>query len=224
MGPGLELSPHRNGAATIAIGLGEPFTLTLHTRAAPTPELRSIALIPPGTLHHLQAHGPMVFVYLDPLSDDLRRLREVDLDRLHDSFSRRADPEKVLGWGVDELCAALTVPALPAPDPRLAAVIRRLEVEPARYASVDDAAAETGLSSSRFQVLFGAAVGVPFRRYRLWRRMAFVLREASRGRSLTAAAHEAGFSSSAHLSSAFRAMCGISPSTLRKLGVQTDVA
>ncbi|MFN0301661.1 MAG: helix-turn-helix domain-containing protein [Burkholderiales bacterium] len=79
-----------------------------------------------------------------------------------------------------------------------------------------------GLSSSRFQHVFRDAVGVPFRRYRLWRRMAFVARALGRKTSLTEAAHQAGFSSSAHLSSSFRAMFGSSPSSLLTAGCRIE--
>jgi AraC-like DNA-binding protein len=71
-----------------------------------------------------------------------------------------------------------------------------------------------GLSSSRFQHLFKDNVGVSFRRFRLWARMRVAIRLALGGASLTQAAMEAGLSSSAHLSTAFKGMFGISPSQL----------
>lgn len=70
---------------------------------------------------------------------------------------------------------------------------------------------------------FDSAVGMPFRRYRLWRRMAVVMQAIAGGESLTAAAHGAGFASSAHLSSAFRAMFGLAPSELIGLGVEIEI-
>ena len=48
--------------------------------------------------------------------------------------------------------------------------------------------------------------------------MAAVARVIADGRSLTHAAHEAGFASSAHLSTAFRAMFGLAPSSLLAAG------
>jgi AraC-like DNA-binding protein len=49
------------------------------------------------------------------------------------------------------------------------------------------------------------------------------MRELSRGRSLTEAAYSAGFASSAHLSAAFKAMFGLAPSALVKLGASFDL-
>jgi AraC-like DNA-binding protein len=60
-------------------------------------------------------------------------------------------------------------------------------------------------------------VGVPFRRYRLWRRMAVAIGTLGQGETLTRAAHEAGFASSAHFSATFRTMFGMAPSTLLAL-------
>jgi AraC-like DNA-binding protein len=81
-------------------------------------------------------------------------------------------------------------------------------------------AATAGVSPSRFAHRFTAATGVPFRRYRTWCRMAAVARAASAGATLTRAALDAGFASSAHLSAAFRAMFGLSPT---QLGLGTPV-
>ncbi len=71
-----------------------------------------------------------------------------------------------------------------------------------------------GLSASRFRFLFRQAVGMPFRRYRLWKRMAIVMPALAAGDSLTMAAHGAGFASSAHLSAVFKDMFGLAPSDL----------
>jgi AraC-like DNA-binding protein len=54
--------------------------------------------------------------------------------------------------------------------------------------------------------------------------MAAVMRTIAAGGSLTEAAHAAGFSSSAHLSSTFRRMFGLRASDLLALGVAIDVS
>jgi AraC-like DNA-binding protein len=50
------------------------------------------------------------------------------------------------------------------------------------------------------------------------------MRAIAKGGNLTEAAHSAGFSSSAHLSSAFRQMFGLSPSSLLALGARIDLS
>lgn len=212
VGPGLDLAPHRNAAATVAIGLEAPFSLEILDGRSGGATLQTIALIPPRTLHHLLANGAMAFVYLDALSDDLAAIRSGDLDAAHARITRDA-------IDLASLSAALELPRRAAPDPRIAQVVRELDIRPDAFTSVRDAAQLAGLSPSRFQALFRAAVGMPFRRYRLWRRMALVLRAASGGTSLTTAAHDAGFASSAHLSAAFKEMFGLTPSALLSLDV-----
>lgn len=222
IGPGLDLAPHRNAAATVALALEAPFTLALPAGPGASPETRHAALIPPNTRHHLRAAGPMAFVYLDALSDDHRRLQAVDLAAAHARVARAG--AAIGAWTVDDLCAALGVPARAGADPRIATAVRRLDERPQDVPRIADAATLAGLSPSRFQALFVRAVGMPFRRYRLWRRMAVVMRAIAGDTSLTAAAYEAGFASSAHLSATFRDMFGLTPSGLVALGVRIEFA
>jgi AraC-like DNA-binding protein len=221
-GPGLGLAPHRNLAVTIALGLEQPFSLRF-LGDAPTTRWRRThaAVIPSGSLHHLRASGPMAFIYLDPLTDDHRRLTARSLVGAH------ARVREVLlqqpAAAVDDVCAVLGIPRRIIGDARIAKVVRELEAAPEDFQTIADAAAKAGLSPARFRALFQQHVGVPFRRYRLWRRMAVVARLVRDGASLTHAALAAGFSSSAHLSSTFLEMFGLSPSGLLVLDIQIDV-
>ncbi|MEO0981308.1 MAG: AraC family transcriptional regulator [Pseudomonadota bacterium] len=215
VGPSMNLAPHRNAAATIAVGIAAPFELAI---AGAPAQRREIALIPPGARHHLRGAGPMAFVYLDALSDDLRTLNQADLPAL-----RRRLQTWLEAPDAGALAAALQTPRPGAPDPRMAAIIQAMTWRPDRYPSAAAAAAEAGLSTSRFQKRFRAGASMPFRRYRLWRRMALVVRAVSAGGTLTDAAMEAGFASSAHLSAAFRAMFGVAPSDLFARGLQVQV-
>lgn len=52
--------------------------------------------------------------------------------------------------------------------------------------------------------------------------MALVMRALSAGETLTVAALDSGFSSSAHLSATFKAMFGLTPSSLAALGPHLD--
>jgi AraC-like DNA-binding protein len=71
----------------------------------------------------------------------------------------------------------------------------------------------------------GSDTGVPLRRYKLWIGMGAAMRAIARDDSLTTAALEAGFSSSAHFSAAFREMFGLEPSRFargRLLSIASD--
>jgi AraC-like DNA-binding protein len=223
IGPALALAPHRNVVTTVAIALQAPFRLQFLNGPLPVSEplLCRVALIPSGMRHHLSASGEMIFLYLDALSDDSAQLRTLDLVTAHARLMHEAG-EVVRASKVDALCAALGVPARTERDTRIADVVRRIDHCPQAFGSVGAAALEAGMSTSRFQVLFRQAVGVPFRRYRLWRRMAVVMQALSARESLTTAAFDAGFSSSAHLSAAFKDMFGLTPSDVVALAPSFD--
>ncbi len=215
IGPGLRLTPHRNAVATIAIGLESPFTLTLFD--PPSTREARMAVIAPGALHHLETRGAMAFLYLDALSDAYARLEP-----------RPGAADDILTLGpsatIADLWSAVGIPPRASPSALMATAVRAIDADPCAFPSVRDAARLCGLSTSRFQHAFRAATGMPFRRYRLWRRMALVSRALGAGQSLTTAAHDAGFSSSAHLSATFRTMFGISPSALRASGARIEVS
>ena len=94
---------------------------------------------------------------------------------------------------------------------RALAIVRQMEAPKIRLEEVADA---VFLSPSRFQHLFSEEVGLPFRRYVLWRKLARSLVEVGRGSTLSAAAHASGFSDSAHLTRTFYQMFGMSPTIM----------
>lgn len=99
-------------------------------------------------------------------------------------------------------------------DPRIVAGLEQIHSSLPEILSVTELAITAGLSEHRFMHLFKKQVGIPVRRYALWARMqkaAFLLKD---GRTLTEAAHEAGFSDSAHMSRSFKELFGISPSAV----------
>lgn len=76
-------------------------------------------------------------------------------------------------------------------------------------------AAEACLSPSRFRHLFVEQTGMALRPYVLWRRFLRVWELVMSGASLSAAAHEAGFADSAHLTRTSRRTFGFPPSALQ---------
>jgi AraC-like DNA-binding protein len=135
-------------------------------------------------------------------------VRAVGADPSHDSWSALTD--------------ALGLPAAD-PDPRLRATLAALHADPGGAHPVDAAAAAAGYSLTAFQRRFTSSAGLPWRRYRLWLRIRHAVRLASSGASLTDAAHAAGFASSAHFSSSFKAMFGMPPAQLIGAGVRWRV-
>ena len=120
---------------------------------------------------------------------------------------------------MDDAISALGLPRRIVRDETIERVCRAIDRDPGRFRTLEDAAALASLSPSRFRARFMAETGITFRRYRLWRRMAVAMTVVAGGATLTTAAHRASFSSSAHLSTSFKAMFGMSPSSLVRSGV-----
>jgi AraC-like DNA-binding protein len=77
---------------------------------------------------------------------------------------------------------------------------------------------EACLSPSRFRHLFVEQTGMALRPYILWRRFLRVWELLMAGRSLSTAAHEAGFADAAHLSRTSRSIFGFPPSAMQMSG------
>jgi AraC family transcriptional regulator len=105
----------------------------------------------------------------------------------------------------------------PVPDSRVLGVLERLGSDSDLRMTAGEAAGIACLSESRFSHLFVEQVGLPFRTYVLWRRLAIAVELMAAGASLTRAAHEAGFADSAHFSRTFLRMFGIPASVLRMI-------
>lgn len=219
IGPGLNLEPHLNAACTLAFSLNEPMLLRTLSKTKGWSDWRelTVALIPGGTLHHLKCsdQAKMIFYYLDPLQDETRFLTQTVLLEALNALCTMDSASLSL----KDIEGCLPQCSRPESSSKIRHVLKEMEACPARFNSIEDAARLACLSSSRFRALFAKDVGLPFRRYRLWRRMAHVAQAVAKGASLTDAALGAGFSDSAHLSVSFKTMFGISPGFLLGKGV-----
>ncbi len=168
----------------------------------------SMGRVPPG--------GAVLLYFSDPLRDELSTVGSGGTDELH--ALARTGPAEDPALFVEQLRRALGITDRSAPHPAVARAADAIGRAPDEFATLSDAATLSGLSPDRFRKLFKRDTGLTFSRYRQWRRMGAVVRSVARGDSLTAAAHGAGFASSAHLSSAFRDMFGMSPSQLIATG------
>lgn len=177
--------------------------------------------IPAQTAHRVRCEGPVAILLVESdvldtavpqkthtlaQCDDLVRACAGLMDRsaAHNTVAVR--DALLLAFGHD-------VRATPsARDPRVALMLRRIESseEPA----LAEAAAGAGLSIERCRHLFRESMGLPFSRYRLWRRVIAAARSCSEGTTATTSAHASGFADSAHFSRAFRQTFGLAPSTV----------
>ena len=167
------------------------------------------ACVIPADVPHAVVRGvdEMVLTHLDPETPEGRELgRSVDPPHSVGAWSRAGDVLRA------RTAAPQVEPRFPR-HPAVATVLRllpeRLDGPPVRLSEM---ARAVNLSESRLAHLFSEEVGLPFRPYVLWLRMRRAMEMVAAGRSLTEAAHEAGFADSAHLSRVSRRMFGIAPS------------
>jgi len=219
VGPAFNLSPHRIGVHCFAIALEQPFSLAL-PMAAPALS-HTLALIRAGERHHLHATGAMAFIYsvqtvAVPAAADIRRYVVENAILIRDPKVYLAD--KLVA--ARQVFGALGIASAPSELPRLSKALHAISQTPDSSIGVAGAAHVAGLATQRFQRMLKRQTGLTFRQHMLRERINKMLRALAGGANLTEAAHHAGFSSSAHLSSTFRAMFGMSPSILLKARTQ----
>src|SRR5919198_1052637 len=115
---------------------------------------------------------------------------------------------------VQGLCAG--APPSRRLDERVTKVLAAIRQSDDLRMSIEDAAAMAFLSPSRFAHLFKQQVGLPFRRYMLWRKLTRAMMVIGRDRTLATAAHAADFADAAHLTRTFYQMFGIPPSVMMR--------
>jgi AraC family transcriptional regulator len=220
--------PHAHHAFQIVIGIeGE-----IAVRAARGEWRSGRGLVVPPDIEHcyngLGAIGAMLFVdpessegvwlrstfrreiafvpaeRIEPCAAELRKF----LERPHEAMDIRA----LILYCVQTMCAG--APPSRKMDERVTKVLQEIRASNDLRISLESAAASVYLSEGRFAHLFKQQVGLPFRRYMLWRKLTRATLAVGRERSLAAAAHAADFADAAHLTRTFHQMFGIPPSVM----------
>jgi len=101
-------------------------------------------------------------------------------------------------------------------DPRVTSVLKAIRESDDLRMSLEQAAALVHLSPGRFAHLFKEQLGLPFRRYLLWRKLTRAMLAIGREPNIAAAAHASDFADAAHLTRTFNDMFGMPPSALMR--------
>lgn len=135
-----------------------------------------------------------------------------------EELRRQMAPASDLWRQIEPLLAPpdLVASAVHQSDSRVETVVARIKRTTRENLSVDELAEAVGLSASRLLSLFKQQVGIPIRRYRLWRRLHQATCLLAEGCSLTEAAMGAGFADSSHFSRTFLDMLGFQPSAMTR--------
>lgn len=188
-------------------------------------------IIGPDREHSYDSCGAFaVMLFVDPestegvwlrssLRDDITLIPEKRVALCVTELTRfRERPLESLETGalIRHCVQALTTGALPARriDDRVTRVLRQIQRSNDLRMSLEMAAKSAFLSPSRFAHLFKQQLGLPFRRYVLWRKLTRAMLAIGREGTATAAAQDADFSDAAHLTRTFSQMFGIPPSVM----------
>ncbi|MEG6508469.1 AraC family transcriptional regulator [Methyloligella sp. 2.7D] len=225
-GPLQHLEDHIYGSAVLHVGIYGPFKLK---RAGGDWQSYRMAVTPPGLRHALDVAGGVhgkIFVEADSpyISAFCRRFpyrRDVVTP-----FADR-DVLECFRWIYEEDPAQEDVEArldrfLPQDvpqegssegllDARIRKAVALMLAEPDRNHTEAELCSALGLSASRVQHLFSAQTGVPFRRYRMWKRLWRCAELLHQSDNMTFAAVDSGFSDATHFSRCFRDTFGINP-------------
>lgn len=220
---------HAHHAVQIVLSLGGNFRLWTRDSEMSGPCIA----VAPDVPHRFDAQGDYAILFVEPESragraiitasfggEDMRPMSARVLETLGDLLSALGgasapDRDELVALGremVERIAGDRRHEVL---DPRVAAVVGLAGRDQGDRLTLDDAAAVAGLSASRLSHLFVEQTGLSFKTYRLWIRLTRAVGLMAEGLTLTAAAHEAGFSDSAHFSRTFRRMFGVAPASLK---------
>lgn len=234
LGSSFTAEEHAHHAVQLVVAGGPPFTWSAEGRT----HTGSVALIPAGVRHALDASGTRVVVVLverhgadgaelDALALRARREGEGIAAAVREAVlgerfpAPDADATEWLAF-VDRCIVHVLGPRVRqlvlSRESRVALRSMQRAIVEGRAPRLTDVADEVGLSATRLTHRFTREVGLSFRALVPWLRVAAAVREmqAERARgiegSLTRAAHAAGFADAAHLTRTFRQLFGLPPS------------
>ena len=189
------------------------------------------AIVRQDVVHSFNANGALeAMLFVDPesaegvwlqsaLRDDITVVPEKRLVQPVEALQKFIDQplesigvQEIIKLCVQSLCAG--APPSRRLDQRVSRVLTAIRGSDELRMSIDDAAAMAFLSPSRFAHLFKQQVGLPFRRYMLWRKLTRAMLIIGREKTISTAAHEADFADAAHLTRTFYQMVGLAPSVL----------
>ncbi|MCW9045216.1 MAG: helix-turn-helix domain-containing protein [Alphaproteobacteria bacterium] len=211
IGPLADNSEHRHHAAQICMGLEGSFRLFRDGSWHET----DFAALAANEPHILDGGNKMLAIALldGESSQGCLATKEASApDILLPNLPNTCDEARSF---VDGMVAHLN-PHVHEKDPRIVKALTHISGLETKQITAPALAKIACLSESRFLHLWKEQVGLPLRRFLLWRRIMDTVDSILRGNDLTSAAHLGGFSDSAHFSRTFRETFGLSPSEIFK--------
>jgi AraC-like DNA-binding protein len=215
----------------IQIAFGSEFGIRFRTSDRDEWTEYAAAMIPSRQPHAMDATALQrnVVIFVEPETREGRVLSERYLtggiaempaaarERTDAVFAAwESEDKEILKRACWDLIGAITggaEPSVPSDD-RVLRAIAYINSNLDKKLTLEDVAAAAFLSPGRFRHLFVEQTGMALRPYILWRRFLKVWELAMKGRSMSEAAHAAGFADAAHLSRTSKRLFGFPPSAL----------
>lgn len=221
-GPSVHLDAHAYATVVLHIGIYRPFRIKIANGAW---QSCRCAIVPVGIQHELDfeggIHGKLIierdssdFLYFKrrftcqeqaptffhdvELVEQLRWIYELDPDKtvIENCLDNLLQCDGTLNLVIDL---------------RVQAAIDLIRDEPDYNFTQEYLADMAELSPSRFLHLFKEHTDVPYRRFRIWKRLFLALEKLNSTDNMTMAALDAGFADATHFSHSFRDNFGINP-------------
>ena len=219
----MDPAEHRHMAAHIIISMGNQMKVMVNNKEY----LCKGICIPSGDSHKIDACGNPVLVFLydstTNVAKHIQKVQEIDDEKciniisLYEEFeksSSKADYSKIEKYileefGLDALNGSVT-------DDRIIAAMNYIRKNSNSDMTCKEVADAVFLSEGRFSHLFREQVGMTFAAFLIYQRILSVYANVIRGKTVTEAAIEAGFSSSTHFADVNRRVFGISISNISR--------
>ena len=181
-------------------------------------ELRGSVIILENDVEHKAPDGEIAFfLFVDPTSHFAEVLREkflmgqqaVAVDLPGAKFDKARLTEEIIKKTVFDFAREVQLSKLNL-DERILQILKNIDDFKHLGARVSELAEKYSYSESYLTHLFKNETGIALKSYLLMRQFEYVWREVMKGRSLTDASMDAGFSSPSHFSDVCRKLTGIS--------------
>ena len=210
-------APRTMGAWLFYMSLRSPFEIQIGDGGRVH---RKFALVKPWTSHHVSTpDSDIAMLIVEPESVDSAQmiaqlmrtpeLQAATAARIRDAFQR--PPSE---WhSFDTQYFGSQLPSLTL-DRRLRHAIDDVCQRKGSACTISECAANARISSSRLMHLFDEQLGIPFRRFRNWKRARSILTRFSKAPRLIEVALDAGYCDSSHFGQQVRSCYGYTPTVM----------
>ena len=216
IGPSFDTGVHSHNAHQVIVALDGKTKVEIDNYWSED----SIFVIKPNTKHRIHFLGHVALLLIDSeiskLEDSFipNGLKLESLANLKSCYSQPVSSEDALQLFLDIIqeVGLSNITISKSIDERIVKCLKFINLNLKEELSMETVCKFNGISESSFSHLFSKEVGLPFRRYVLWKRLkesiSLYLKD---NRTLTEVSQEMGFSDQAHYTKSFKDVFGVKP-------------